>query len=605
MLQREIPLRPELRRASSLSMGNDTTRQFGSFHRPFFLLLFSTLLLGTHVVRLAQLQLVDGQKNREQANNNRMRIVPIPSNRGQILDRKGRAIASNHLTRAVYLWPKEHIPEDWKVIVPKLSKILKVPESEIFSKLQQAGYQSFRPIPIAKSINSEVFVSIGELVSEYRGIELRTESNRHYPQGNRAAHVVGYIGEASAEDMKKHPEYPMGIIVGHAGIEATSNKQLIGTWGQRKIIVNSKSQELGELGQTLPISGENVKLTLDLDLQKTAEDALGDRKGGVAVIDVKTGEVLALASRPTFDPNIFTRRVTEKEWETLQGQENPFLNRALQGYPPGSTFKIVTSAAGIESGTYSPDSIIGTSNYITIGGIQFNEHSGGYGWIGFREALTYSSNTFFYQVGMGAGPEQIGKWANLLGLGKTIDLKLLGLTGGSHGFIPTAEDKNRLFNEPWYAGDTVTMSIGQGLVLATPLEAAVMTATIANGGNRVKPHLLASQTNTALTKPVSTGMKPETVRVIQDGLIGVVQSGTAAQVLNDGSIPLTAGKTGTSEVQGQESHSWYVAYGPANKPEIAIAVVVENGGFGAKAAAPVAREIFRTYFSLKSAVPSK
>ena len=578
-------------------------------YRAVILMLLATFLMSMHVVRLVQLQLREGKQHRERADNNRIRLVPVPSNRGHILDRNGKPLAANRLTRSVYLWPKEQSPEQWKVTASKLSPLLNIPVSDILYKLEQAGYQSYRPVRLTQSVTPAVFVLLGELDLEFPGVEMRPESSRYYPNGDIASHVIGYIGEATEEDLKRHPEYPMGMVVGQMGIEASANSKIAGVWGERLIEVNalnqvSEKQEGRALREKPAKGGANVQLTIDLEMQKSAEKALGNRRGGVVALNVKTGGVLVLASHPDFDPNIFTRKVTKTEWDRLQGDDKPFLNRALQGYPPGSTFKIVTSAAAIESGKFSADSIVGTSAYITVGGIQFNEHSGGYGYIGFRDALAYSSNTFYYQVGMAAGPEQIAKWGHLLGVGETTNLKILGLGGGSNGTIPTPEQKEKLYGEPWYAGDTVTMAIGQGLVLVTPLEAAVMVSAIANGGYRVKPHLLVSETNTSLTKPEPTGMKPETVNVIRDGLVAVVQQGTG-QGLNDGSIPLTGGKTGTSEVVGQPSHSWYVAFGPAEKPEIAIAVVVENGGFGAVAAAPIAKEIFKTYFNNEKAKKAK
>ena len=304
-----------------------------------------------------------------------------------------------------------------------------------------------------------------------------------------------------------------------------------------------------------------------------------------------------MASYPRFDPNIFTKPVTEAEWEHLQGKENPFVNRALQGYPPGSTFKIVTSVAATGSGQYSPYSRVGTYAYIWVGGIRFNEHGGaGYGYIGFREALAYSSNTFFYQVGLGVGVENIYKWARNMGLGG-VDLDILGISAPYNGFIPTPKQKQELYKDDWYAGDTVNMSIGQGMVLCTPLELAKMAAAIANGGYRVKPHLFASDTNTPLTAPEPVGLSPEAVAVIREGMTDVVRYGTASYALADESLPLTAGKTGTSEAGiGQESHSLYVGFAPAYKPEIAIAVVVENGGYGSVTAAPIAKEVYKTYF---------
>ena len=582
-------------RASDTSLGETPKKQSRPIQRAIVLMLIATGLLSMHVSRLVQLQLVEGKQNRERAENNRVRLVPMPANRGHVIDRLGKLLAGNNLARSVYLWPKEQTPEQWKVTADKLSPLLKIPAKEILEKIKQVDPLSYRPVRLRQAMPPEVFVPLSEQVGQLPGVEVRPEARRYYPEGSLAAHVLGYIGEATQADLKAHPEYPMGMIVGQMGIEASSNSKIAGVWGDRLIEVNAQNQELRLMGETPPKPGESMQLTIDLEMQKAAEKALGNRRGAVVALDVKTGGVLVLASHPTFDPNLFTRKMTKDEWETLQDPENPFLNRAMQGYPPGSTFKIVTSVAGMESGKFSPDSIVGTSSYITVGGIDFNEHSGGYGDIGFREALAFSSNTFFYQIGMSAGPEQISKWGHRLGIGKDTDLKLLGLGGGQYGQIPTPEEKEKIYKEPWYAGDTVTMSIGQGLVLVTPLEAAVMVSSIANGGNRVKPHLLASMTGTPETKPVPTGMKPSTVAVIKEGLVAVVTEGTG-RGLNDGSIPLTGGKTGTSEIIGQQDHSLYVAFGPAEKPEIAIAVVVENGGFGSMAAAPIAKEVFQAYF---------
>ncbi|MBE9123946.1 penicillin-binding protein 2 [Tychonema sp. LEGE 07199] len=601
MMQRQISSLSGFRSCDK-TLGETPKKQSRPMHRAIVLMLLATALLGLHASRLVELQLVQGKQNRERAENNRVRLVPMPANRGHIVDRKGKLLAGNNLARSVYLWPKEQTPEEWKVTAEKLSPLVKIPAKEILKKIKEVDPLSYRPVRIKQAMPPEIFVPLAEQVGQIRGVEVRPEANRYYPEGSLAAHVLGYIGEATEVDLKAHPEYPMGMIVGQMGIEESSNKQIAGVWGDRLIEVNAQNQELRLMGETPPKPGEAVQLTIDLPMQKAAETALGNRRGAVVAVDVKTGAVLVLASHPTFDPNLFTRKISKDDWATLQDQEDPFLNRAMQGYPPGSTFKIVTSVAGIESGKFSPDSILGTSSYITVGGIDFNEHSGGYGYIGFREALAFSSNTFFYQVGMSTGPEEIAKWGHRLGIGKDTDLNLLGLSGGSHGQIPTPEEKEKIYKEPWYEGDTVTMSIGQGLVLVTPLEAAVMVSSIANGGYRIKPHLLTSMTGTPETQRVKIGMKPSTVQIVKEGLIAVVSEGTG-QGLNDGSIPLTGGKTGTSELIGQNDHSLYVAFGPAEKPEIAIAVIVENAGFGAVAAAPIAKDVFQAYFGKPKTPP--
>lgn len=566
-------------------------------------MLIVTTMLGMPIFRLAELQLVQGAYNRQRAENNRIRPVSVAANRGQILDRNGKIFAANRVSRAVYLWPKERSPQEWQEVAATLSPIVKLPAPEIIKKIDVAGYKSALPVRISKDIDVGTFVALGEQSNTLQGVEIRAESSRDNPNQQLAAHLLGYVGEANLDQLKANPAYPMGMIVGQMGVEKLANPSLEGVWGNRLIEVNAKGEEIQDLGVKDPIPGKSVQLTLDLDLQKTAEKALGNRLGAVVAIDVKTGALLTMASWPTFDPNIFTRKVTQTEWDRLQGPEKPFLNRAVQGYPVGSTFKIVTSVAGMESGKFSPDSTLLSSSSISIGGISFNEHGAGYGVIGFRDALAFSSNTFFYQVGMAAGPEQMSKWASKMGIGGTINLDILGIDGANHGQVPTPAEKKKMYKEDWYVGDTVTMAIGQGLVLCTPLELAVMVSTIANGGSRVQPHLLASQTNTPLTKKIPTGIKPSTLKVIKEGLIDVVKKGTG-RGLNDGTIPLSAGKTGTVEMPGHLDNSMYVGFAPADKPEIAIAVIVEGGGFGAVSAAPIAHEVFKTYFQKQGFKPT-
>lgn len=577
------------------SYGERARFQRTRLFRAIVLVLLVSGLIGINLQRLVQLQLVQGVELRERAENNRVRLIPIAAKRGLIQDRKGRILASSRLIRSVYLWPQEQPAERWPDTAAKLSSLLKVSREEILQKLEKVGYDSRLSVKIVGDIDRTTFVAMAEQAGNLRGVEVRTEVTRNYPHGTLAAHLLGYTGEATREELEANSEYPMGAIVGKMGIERGANPTLQGVWGNRLIEANARGEELQELGIEKPASGKPVQLTLDLELQKTVEKALGNRRGAAVVIDVKTGAVLAMASGPTFNPNIFSGSVTSKEWERLQGPQKPFLNRALQGYPPGSTFKPVTSVGALQSGTYSPNSRVGTYSTITIGGITFKEHSSGYGVIGFRDALAYSSNTFFYQVGVNTGPEEISKWGRELGIGGSIDLKLLGING-NHGQIPTPAEKEKMYGEPWHIADSVTMTIGHGLVLVTPLEMAVMAGTIANGGYRVQPHLLASLTNTQETKPIKTALKPETINTVREGLIDVVRKGTA-RWLNDGTIPLSGGKTGTVELPGQSvDNAMYIGFAPAYNPEIAIGVAVEEGGYGSVGAAPIAYEVYKTYF---------
>ncbi|HEY9654071.1 MAG TPA: penicillin-binding protein 2 [Crinalium sp.] len=562
-----------------------------SQHAVVFLLIV-TGLVSACLLRLIQLQIVQGEYHRQLVDKNRIALVPSPSDRGNILDRNGKLLASNRLARSVYLSPREQSQAQWADTATKLGPILNVPPEEILAKLKQGGYNSPAPVRVSRDLTPSAFVALAETHNQFPGLEIRSESNRHYPHGSLASHILGYISEATLDDLKQHPEYHMGMLVGQMGVERIANNSLQGVWGGQLLEVDAAGQVVKSLGMKPSQSGSPMQLTLDLELQKTAEKALAKRRGAVVALDVQTGEVLALASGPTFDPNLFTRRISPAEWKELQSSSEPFLNRALQGYPPGSTFKVVTAAAGIQSGKFSPDSTLATFAALNLGGHLFHEHGAGYGVIGFPDAFAYSSNTFFYQVGLAAGPEQISKWAKRLGVGTT---DTMGLDGGSRGLVPTPAEKETLYKEPWYGGDTVSMAIGQGLVQVTPLEMAVMTAAIVNDGKRVKPHLLKAQTADPQLQPEATGLDPGTLAIIKAGLIAVVQKGTAKQ-LSDGSIPTTGGKTGTSEVLGQPDHALYVGFGPVSNPRIAVAVVVENGGFGAVSAVPIAHELYKTYF---------
>ncbi|MEB3294223.1 MAG: penicillin-binding protein 2 [Synechococcales bacterium] len=564
------------------------------------LFLLSSILFSIPLFRLAQLQLVQGAYHRQVAEHNRIRPLPLVADRGNIIDRHGKALASSLLTRAVYLYPREQSKEQWQKTADRLGAILNIPPQHLLEKLEKAGYNSAIPVRIAKNLQPQAFVALAE-GEKIPGLEIQPESNRYYPNGAIAAHILGYVGEATSEELKANPELPMGMIVGQMGIERIADQQLRGRWGSRLLEVDAAGQELKMLGIQKPVAGDGLQLTLDLKLQKAAEQALGNRRGAAVALNLKTGEVLALASGPSFDPNLFTRPMTQQEWDTLQAKDKPFLNRALQGYPPASTFKIVSSVAAMESGKFSPDSTIATSGAVNIGGVWFHEHGGGgYGVIGFRDALAFSSNTFYYQLGVAIGPDPIYQWGHKLGIGETH----LKLDGETQGVIPTPAIKEKLYKETWYTGDTVTMAIGQGLVQVTPLELAVMIAALGNGGQRVKPHLYMSQTNLPEFRPEATGMKQETIATIQQGLVAVVKEGTGRR-LNDGSIPLTAGKTGTAEVTTGANNALYVGYGPVKNPQIALAVVVENGGYGAESAVPIAHEMYKAYFGTSKPAPAK
>lgn len=565
-------------------------------NRAALLMGFATLVMSFPMLRLIQLQLIQGSYNRELAQHNRIHPIPIVSDRGVITDRKGLPLASNQVSRSLYLYPRSQKKDDWQPIAERLSQILGIPAPAILAEIEKVGYDSALPVRIYRNLKPEAFVALAE-TKQIAGLEIQSDASRVYPNGPIAAHLLGYIGEATEEDMKKNPDFPTGMIVGQMGIERIADPELRGKWGNRLIEVDAGGKELQVLGTQDPVAGQPLQLTLDLKVQKAAETALAGRRGAAVVIDVKTGGILAMASGPTFDPNIFTRKISSADWQRLQSPDKPLLNRALQPYPPASTFKIISTIAALESGKYNPDSTIATASAINVGGALFHEHGdASYGVIGFKEAMAVSSNTFFYQVGLAVGPEELRKWGRNLG----ITTSPMNLDGENEGYLPTPASKEKFYKEPWFGGDTVMTAIGQGLVQVTPLEMAVMIGSVANGGKRLKPHLMAFQSNQMQPEPI--GLKDTTLRILREGLESVVKDGTARQ-LSDGSIPPTAGKTGTAEVSNGEDNSLYVGYGPTKNPEIAVAVMVENGGYGATSAVPIAHAVYRAYFGEPKAKP--
>ena len=576
--------------------GKRKSRTVGRQLRPAVLLvLISAFLLGGVGSRLGYLQLVNGKRNRELAENNRIRILPKPPVRGNILDRDGRILADSRLSYSVFIWPLAKTQPDWKATVERLSEIIKVPTAEIESRVEEVPVNSPSLVRIARGLTPEQVTAIEEYNQELQGVELDIEPVRDYPNGTVAAHVLGYTGEITGEELaKQRDEYRLGDIIGRMGAEAAFERQLRGEWGGQQVEVDGAGRIIRILGEKSAKSGGNVTLTLDLELQKAAEAALGERVGAIVALDPNTGGVLAMASRPTFDPNIFSSRITPDTWRKLQAKDNPFVNRAIRGFPPASTFKIVTATAGMESGKYPPNTVLNTYAYLNVAGVRFGEwNRAGFGPMGYVQALAWSSNTFFGQVGRGVGGEVLIDWARRYGFGKETTLELPAETPG---LIADEAWKQQRFNWGWSAGDTVNMSIGQGFTLATPLQVAVMFAVPANGGYRVNPHLLKTPEDDYRQK-VSMNLHPHTVRTLDQGLRAVVSGGTGTAV-NVPTLPPTAGKSGTAEAPPGKAHAWFGAYAPYDNPEIVVVAFAEHsGGGGGSVAAPMVREVMEVYFS--------
>ena len=557
----------------------------------------SVIFFGGIGWRLNYLQLQQGEVNQQKAESNRTRIVPKQPVRGNIFDRHGKVLATSKQSYSAYLWPKALRERNWSENLKIIAQILEVEPEKLQQKVDEAGANYPSLIPIARNLSPEQVTALEEYKSELRWIETDIDKIRYYPEDKLAAHILGYTGELDGKQLKqkKSQGYRLGDVIGKMGIESAYETQLRGEWGGLKLGVNGAGRVVSFLGEKAAESGENLTLTIDAEVQRAAEAALGTRKGAIVVLNPNTGAVIAMASYPSFDPNIFSSTITNEVWQELQSQGNPFLNMSLRAFPPASTFKIVTAVAGLETGKYPPNTVLGTYPYLSVRGTKFREwNRQGFGRMGYVSALALSSNTFFGQIGQGVGGQELIKYARLFGFGKQTGIDL---RGESSGLIADDAWKRRNFkNWGWTVGDTVNMSIGQGFTNATPLQVAVMFSAIANNGYKVTPHLVQNQSP---LEKVNLNLKPTTISTIQRGLRAVVNGGTGAKI-NSPNTPPAAGKSGTAEAPPGESHTWFGAYAPYDNPEVVVVAFAEHsGGGGGTIAAPLVRQVMEAYFKPK------
>ncbi|MDB9454039.1 penicillin-binding protein 2 [Dolichospermum circinale] len=579
------------------------TRTVGRGVQSTFVILFTLLMLSGIGARLVYLQIVQGAKHRQRAESNRVRIIPKQPERGNIFDRNGKLLASTRYPRSVYLWPMAHRKSSWSVVGPRLAQILEIPQAEIEKTLEESAVNPSSLIRIARNLNEAQVTALREYENELPGVEINTEAVRYYPYGKELAHILGYTREITAEQLekKKAQGYRLGDVMGQMGIEKAYEKLLRGEWGGQQIEVDGSGRPLRVLGTKQAKSGNDLHLTIDLETQIAAEKALGNRNGAIVAIDPKNGGILAMVSHPSFDPNIFSKqKLSQKDWESLQGSEHPLVNRAISVFPPASTFKIVTTTAALESGQFSPDTVLQTYGSLTIGGTRFGEwNHAGFGPLGFVGALQWSSDTFFYQVGKRVGGPTLISWTRKYGFGQKTGFEFT--TEEAKGLVPDENWKQKVWKRDWTVGDTINMSIGQGALQTTPLQVAVMFAVPANGGYRVQPHLLKDNEE-AKSWRESLNLKPTTVNVLRAGLRKVVSEGTG-KVLNTPTLPPVAGKSGTAEAWRRgvkENHAWFGAYAPADKPEILVVAFAEHsGGGGGSVAAPMILAVMEKHFARK------
>jgi penicillin-binding protein 2 len=563
-------------------------------------------------------QVAHHQKYRTIADENHTRKLPLPAPRGVLFDRHGTVLVENHNTFKVALVREQS--RDLDATLRILALATGVDEEVLHERVNRRRREpSYRPIVLIDNASREQVIAVNARKAELgAAIVVQEVPTRKYPTSDMAAHLFGYVGEVT-EGQLSRPEFEgieAGAIVGQSGVERAFNRMLMGAEGDKYVVVNSLGREISTLDEQPPLEGTRVQLTIDADLQRAAEDAFRHfgYNGAAVVLDPNSGEVLSLVSLPAFDPNKFAIGIDRASWSALiTDRLKPLQNRALQAtYSPGSTFKIVVAAAALEEGVVRPDHRVYCGGGGVFHGRYFQCHRReGHGSVDMRQAIEKSCNVYFYSLGNLLGVDRIHKWASLLGLGER---NHIDLPNEVSGLVPSTEWKRRVMKERWYAGETISVAIGQGQVNVTPLSQAVMMMTIANGGTRYTPHVLKSVDEDAGWTPVpppaplsQVVMKESTVKALHDGLwMAVNAAGTGGRARVPGRD--VSGKTGTAQVislQGARAmrgkmdvrdHGWFVFFAPRDNPVLAGVIFAEHSERGS-AAAPIARHLIETYYA--------
>lgn len=570
------------------------------------------------------LQVAEHEKYREMAENNHLRTIPLRAPRGVLFDREGRVLVENRYSFNISIVPEQIQNLDESIRF--LARVTGEDEAGIREPLRRRRREpGFRPVVVIEDATLAQVAAVTARKLELAGVVVQQVPTRKYPGDELAAHLFGYVGEVT-ENQLEHSEFASlqpGAIVGQAGVEQAFNRRLMGTDGNRYVVVNSLGREIEEVRKQDAVEGQRLQLTIDYDLQRAAEDGFRATgfNGAAVFLDPRTGEVLSLVSLPAFDPNIFAVGIDRATWTSLNADKlNPLQNRAIQGrYSPGSTFKIVMATAALEEGVVTPDFKVSCAGGATFYGRYFQCNTrGGHGTVDMRHAIEKSCNVYFYTLGNMLTIDQIHKWAEKLGLaGRTgIDLP-----HEIESLVPSSAWKLATTGERWYPGETISVAIGQGQLSVTPISMAVMMATVANGGRRLAPQVLKAvdegrgwQRVQPSAPVLVTPLKPETVATIRDGLwLAVNGQGTARRARLEGRN--VAGKTGTAQVisiQGKQragqtdkdlrDHGWFVFFAPRDDPEVAGVVFAEHAEHG-YLAAPIARHVIDTFFAKREGRP--
>jgi len=573
--------------------------------------------------RLVVLQVVRHDNLKAQAESNRTAVVPVVPNRGQILDRNGIVLANNYSAYTLEITPSKI--KDLEETIDALSQIVEITprDRRRFRKLQEES-KSFESLPIRTKLDDGDVARFTAQRYRFPGVEIKARLFRSYPHGELASHVIGYIGRINRtekdklDDSEEAANYRGTEYIGKLGVEQNFERQLHGLTGVDSVETSAGGRAVRKLSSSPSTPGDTVVLSIDIRLQKLIEDLYGERRGALVALDPKTGQVLAFVSKPTFDPNLFVDGIDSENWQALnQSIDKPLLNRALRGtYPPGSTYKPFMALAALHTGKRSAGTIIQDNGTWTFAGHQFRSHGDhGLGPVDMQMAIVKSSNVYFYSLANDMGVDTIHDFMAPLGFGQITGIDL---QGELRGVLPSMAWKRNYYKQrdqqKWYAGETISLGIGQGYNTFTMLQLAQATAIVANNGIKHKPQLVVA-TQDALTRQRHAiapdpghdlGFKPEHLAVVNKALALVTTEGTSTRVFA-GAPYRSAGKTGTAQAVGiaagskynaakleerRRDHALYIAYAPADDPKIALAVVVENAGFGAAHAAPIARRVF-------------
>jgi len=573
--------------------------------------------------RLVVLQVVRHENLKAQAESNRTAVVPIVPNRGQILDRNGIVLANNYSAYTLEITPSK--VDGLQQTIQELSQIVEISPRDLrrFKKLQDES-RSFESLPIRTKLSDEEVARFVAWRFRFPGVEVKARLFRNYPYGELASHVIGYIGRINRtekdrlDDSDDAANYRGTEYIGKLGVEQSFEGHLHGRTGVDSVETSAGGRAVRKLSTNPSVPGDTVVLSIDIKLQKLIEDMYGDRRGALVALDPKTGQVLAFVSKPTFDPNLFVDGIDVENWQSLnESIDKPLLNRALRGtYPPGSTYKPFMALAALESGTRKPNAITQDNGTWTFAGHQFRSHGDrGLGPVDMHLAIVKSSNVYFYSLANDLGVDAIHDFMAPLGFGQITGLDI---NGESRGLLPNKEWKRQYYKradqQKWYAGETISLGIGQGYNTFTMLQLAQATAILANNGVKHKPQLVIgtqdpmtrARTPIAPEPALDLGFKPANLAVVRDALVAVTIDGTSRGVFA-GAPYSSGGKTGTAQAVGiaaggkynaakieerRRDHALYMAYAPADDPKIALAVIVENAGFGAAHAAPIARRVF-------------